>query len=203
MSAFGGKSGKSFAGTSGFIMCTIAHLMYMRSLSCAWRVHDNCHLIQHDAANHLRRPERWSVRNARVDHIEPERQTSVWLDLTAIIPDPIEADDPDLRRGRRSGGLARLIRNQVLGCDLSSKNDQLLEIRYREMKECFLNEIDHRDALLEELEPIEDAETLKGPDRIESHRARVRRTSYDCCSAARILSGFESWVSVKTNPPVA
>ena len=58
-------------------------------------------------------------------------------------------------------------------------------------------------ALLEELEPIEDAETLKGPDRIESHRARVRRTSYDCCSAARILSGFESWVSVKTNPPVA
>lgn len=45
--------------------------------------------------------------------------------------------------------------DQVLGCDLSSKNDQLRETRFREMKEWFLNEIDGGDALLEELEPLD------------------------------------------------
>lgn len=51
----------------------------------------------------------------------------------------------------------RMVRyfDQVLGSDLSSKNNQLREIRFREMKEWFLNEIGDGDALLEELEPLD------------------------------------------------
>jgi predicted protein tyrosine phosphatase len=45
--------------------------------------------------------------------------------------------------------------DKILGSDLCSKNDQLREIRFREMKEWFRNEIDDEDALLEELEPMD------------------------------------------------
>ena len=45
--------------------------------------------------------------------------------------------------------------DRMLGSDLSSKNDQLREIRFREMKEWFINEIEDGDALLEELEPLD------------------------------------------------
>jgi len=45
--------------------------------------------------------------------------------------------------------------DQVLGSDLSGKNDQLREIRFRELKEWFFNEIEDGDALLEELEPLD------------------------------------------------
>lgn len=46
--------------------------------------------------------------------------------------------------------------DDLLGCDLSSKNNQLRDIRLREMQEWFLNEIDDGDALLEELEPVDE-----------------------------------------------
>ena len=44
----------------------------------------------------------------------------------------------------------------VLGCDLTSKNNQLREIRNRELKEWFMNEMENGEALLEELEPLEE-----------------------------------------------
>jgi predicted protein tyrosine phosphatase len=43
----------------------------------------------------------------------------------------------------------------VLGCNLTSKNNQLREIRNRELKEWFMNEIEEGDGLLEELEVVE------------------------------------------------
>lgn len=43
--------------------------------------------------------------------------------------------------------------DEILGCDLTSFNDQLRDIRMRELKEWFFNEIDD---IIEELEPVDD-----------------------------------------------
>jgi hypothetical protein len=43
--------------------------------------------------------------------------------------------------------------DEILGCDLTSKNEQLREIKNRELKEWYMDEIDD---LLEDLEVIEE-----------------------------------------------
>lgn len=45
--------------------------------------------------------------------------------------------------------------DDILGSDLATKNDQLRETRFRELKEWFFNEIEDGDALIEELEPLD------------------------------------------------
>ena len=42
-------------------------------------------------------------------------------------------------------GLVRYF-DRILGCDLAARNDQLREIRFREMKEWFLNEVGDEEA---------------------------------------------------------
>ena len=87
------------------------------------------------------------------------RSTAIALGYLYLIHGNEQKAVDELKRIRPEAGPHPGIVNyfdEILGCDLSSKNDQLREIRLREMKEWFFNEIEDGDALLEELEVIND-----------------------------------------------
>ncbi len=87
------------------------------------------------------------------------RSAAIALGYLYLIHNDEQKAVDELRRIRPEAGphpgLVKYF-DELLGCSLSSKNDQLREIRFREMKEWFMNEIDNGDALIEELEPLDD-----------------------------------------------
>ncbi len=86
------------------------------------------------------------------------RSTAIALGILYLIHGDEQKAIDELKRIRPEAGphpgLVKYF-DTLLGCDLSSKNDQLREIRNREMKEWFMNEIEEGDATLEELEPVD------------------------------------------------
>jgi predicted protein tyrosine phosphatase len=86
------------------------------------------------------------------------RSTAIALGYLYLIHGDDQVAVDELKRIRpEAGPHPRLVSyfDRILGSDLSGKNDQLREIRFREMKEWFMNEIEDGDALLEELEPLD------------------------------------------------
>ena len=86
------------------------------------------------------------------------RSTAIALGYLYLIHGDEQLSVDELKRIRpEAGPHPRMVRyfDQVLGSDLSSKNDQIREIRFRRLKEWFFNEIEDGDALLEELEPLD------------------------------------------------
>ena len=86
------------------------------------------------------------------------RSTAIALGYLYLIHGDEQLAVDNLKQIRpEAGPHPRMVRyfDQILGSDLSSKNDQLREIRFRELKEWFFNEIEDGDALLEELEPLD------------------------------------------------
>ena len=86
------------------------------------------------------------------------RSTAIALGYLYLIHGDEQLAVDELKRIRpEAGPHPRMVRyfDQVLGSDLSSKNDQIREIRFRRLKEWFFNEIEDGDALLEELEPVD------------------------------------------------
>jgi hypothetical protein len=86
------------------------------------------------------------------------RSTAIALGYLYLIHGDEQRAVDELKRIRPEAGphpgLVRYF-DEILGCDLSSRNEQMRKIRFREMREWFMNEIDGGDDLLEELEPVD------------------------------------------------